>query len=101
MMSNIETGVRKFLQVLASCYFWVSLFLVSGLLFPISIFLWITTVLFDRRRYILHQFTSRWADIIFGINPYWKVHIEGRNKIDPAQVCVMGSRNGNAGWANF
>lgn len=83
---NWEGG---FLQILASCYFWASLFLVSALLFPIPIILWITTLLFDRRRYILHQFTCRWSDIILGINPYWKVQVEGRDKIDPAQVYVM------------
>jgi 1-acyl-sn-glycerol-3-phosphate acyltransferase len=81
------------LQILASCYFWVSLFLVSALLFPIPIFLWLTTVLFDRRRYILHQFTCRWSDIILGINPYWKVSVEGREKIDPARVYVMVSNH--------
>ncbi len=81
------------LQILASCYFWASLFLVSALLFPIPIFLWLTTVLFDRRRYILHQFTCRWSDIILGINPYWKVSVEGREKIDPAKVYVMVSNH--------
>jgi 1-acyl-sn-glycerol-3-phosphate acyltransferase len=77
------------LQVMASCYFWITLFLVSGLLFPLAILLWITTVLFDRRRYLLHQFTCRWSDLMLGINPYWKVHVKGRNKIDPSQVYVM------------
>lgn len=74
---------------MASCHFWVSLFLISGLLFPIPIFLWITTVLFDRRRYILHQFTCMWSDIILWVNPYWKVRVEGRQKIDPSRVYVM------------
>lgn len=92
-MTNKNTGIRGLLQVMASCYFWVSLFLISGLIFPIPIFLWIATVFFDRRRYILHQFTCRWADIIFGINPYWKVRVKGRNKIDPAQVYVMVSNH--------
>jgi 1-acyl-sn-glycerol-3-phosphate acyltransferase len=88
-MSNIKTGAVSFLQVMASCYFWLSLFLISGLLFPVGILLWITTVLFDRRRYILHQFTCRWSDIILGINPYWKIQVQGRNKVDPARVYVM------------
>ena len=79
----------KFLQVLVSCYFWVSMFLFSGLLFPFAILLWVTTVSFDRRRYLLHQFTCRWADFILGINPYWKVHVEGRMKIDPSKVYIM------------
>jgi 1-acyl-sn-glycerol-3-phosphate acyltransferase len=92
-MSKNSTFSAHFLQVLASCYFWVSLYVVSGLLFPVSILLWITTVLFDRKRFLLHQFTCRWSDIILWINPYWKVHVQGRHKIDPAQVYVMVSNH--------
>ncbi|MDP1623674.1 MAG: 1-acyl-sn-glycerol-3-phosphate acyltransferase [Bacteroidales bacterium] len=84
---------RRILQFFASVYFYVSLFLVSGLLFPVTLLIWISTVLFDRRRYILHQFTCRWSDIILGINPYWKVHVKGREKIDPEQVYVMVSNH--------
>jgi len=69
------------------------MFLVSALLFPVSLFLWVTTVLFDRRRYILHQWTCVWSDIILGMNPYWKVRVEGREKIDPDKVYVMVSNH--------
>ena len=83
----------RILQVLVSCYFWVSLFSISAVLFPFSLLLWVTTVLFDRRRFLLHQFTCRWSDIILGINPYWKIQVEGRKKIDPATVYVMVSNH--------
>ena len=88
-----KSGVGKFLQVMASCHFWASLFLISGILFPVAIFIWLTTVLFDRRRYILHQFTCRWSDIVLGLNPYWKVRVEGKDKIDPGKVYVMVSNH--------
>jgi len=81
------------IQILMSCYFWSSMFLISGLLFPVSLLLWLTTVLFDRRRYILHQWTCRWSDIVLGMNPYWKVRVEGREKIDPSKVYVMVSNH--------
>ncbi|MFZ4521927.1 MAG: lysophospholipid acyltransferase family protein [Bacteroidales bacterium] len=92
-MESNEQRDGGILQVMVSCYFWVSLFLISGLLFPLSILIWITTFLFDRRRYILHQFTCRWADIILGINPYWTIMVEGRHKIDPKEVYVMVSNH--------
>ena len=92
-MEKRHTGLEKLITFMASCYFWVSLFVVSGLLFPIPLFLWMTTVFFDRRRYILHWFTCRWSDIILGLNPYWKVQVDGRNKIDPKQVYVMVSNH--------
>ncbi len=90
---NNDSSSTPFLQVLVSCYFWFSLFFISAVLFPVSIFLWVTTVLFDRRRFILHQFTCRWSDIILGINPYWKVKVEGREKIDKKEVYIMVSNH--------
>ena len=81
------------MQILVSCYFWFTLFFISALLFPLSILLWVTTVLFDKRRYLLHQFTCRWSDIMLGINPYWKITVEGRNKIDPKVVYVIVSNH--------
>ncbi len=87
------TGFGKWAQRLVSCYFWFTLFFISAVLFPVSITLWLTTVLFDRRRYLQHWFTCRWSDIILGINPYWKITVEGREKIDPRQVYVMVSNH--------
>jgi len=92
-LDNKGSGIGYLLEVAVSCYFWSSMFLVSALLFPVSLFLWVTTVLFDRRRYILHQWTCRWSDIILGMNPYWKVRVEGREKIDPEKVYVMVSNH--------
>ena len=90
---NKESWFRLLMQVLVSCYFWFSLFFISALLFTVPLILWLTTVLFDRRRLILHKFTCRWSDIILGINPYWKIKVEGRNKIDPSGVYVMVSNH--------
>ncbi len=79
--------------MLVSCHFWFSLFFVSGVLFPLAIFLYLTTVLFDRRRYVMHQFTCLWSDLILWINPYWKIHVEGLKKADPSKVYVMVSNH--------
>jgi len=76
-----------------SCYFWSSLFLISGILFPFTFTTWVLTVLFDRKRYILHKFTCVWADMVLSINPYWKVRVEGKEKIDPRKVYVMVSNH--------
>jgi 1-acyl-sn-glycerol-3-phosphate acyltransferase len=91
--SEQQKGLKHLIQIIVSCYFWSSMFLVSALLFPVSLFLWVTTVPFDRRRYIMHQWTCRWSDIIMGMNPYWKVRVEGREKIDPGKAYVMVSNH--------
>jgi len=83
------SGNISLLQLGVSCYFWISLFLVSGILFPVSVLIWIGTVLFDRHRVVLQWFTCRWSDIILAINPYWTVRTEGLEKIDPAGIYVM------------
>ena len=53
----------------------------------------IWSVLFDRKRKILHQYTCWWSYIILGLNPYWKVRVEGKGKIDPGTVYVMVSNH--------
>jgi 1-acyl-sn-glycerol-3-phosphate acyltransferase len=82
-----------FIDYLVSCYFWFSLFFISGILFPFSFLTWLFTVLFDKRRYILHKFTCTWSDIVLSINPYWKVRVEGKDKIKPHKVYVMVSNH--------
>ncbi|HNY02324.1 MAG TPA: lysophospholipid acyltransferase family protein [Bacteroidales bacterium] len=87
---TVNTHIRTpWSQVLVSCYFWFTLFFISALLFPFAILIWLITLPFDRRRYLLHQFTCGWSDIMLGINPYWTVKIRGREKIDPHKVYVM------------
>lgn len=85
--------VIRFLQFAASVHFWISLFVVSGLMFPVAVLLWLVTLPFDRRKYLLHQYTCRWADIILAINPYWKVEVDGRSNFDPDTVYVIVSNH--------
>lgn len=83
-----EGGIHV-LRFLASCHFWISLFTISAVLFPVAVIIWALTSAFDPRKYILHQFTCRWSDIILGVNPYWKVKVMGLDKLDPAASYVM------------
>lgn len=77
------------MKYIVSGYFWFSLFFISALLFPVSLLLFILTVPFDKKRLIVHKFTCAWSNIILGINPYWKIRITGKEKIDPGVVYVM------------
>ena len=82
-----------FIDYLVSGYFWTSLFMVAAVLFPISVVIWVLTVLFDKRRFILHKFTCAWADLVLRINPYWTERIIGRKKMDPKKSYVMVSNH--------
>jgi 1-acyl-sn-glycerol-3-phosphate acyltransferase len=92
-MKSGEKPNSRFIDHLASYYFWVTLFFISALLFPFTFLLWILTVLFDKRRFLLHKATCCWADIILSINPYWKTRVEGKTKIDPKADYVMVSNH--------
>jgi 1-acyl-sn-glycerol-3-phosphate acyltransferase len=51
------------------------------------------TVAFDPRRKVMQKATCFWSDVILTLNPYWKVKVEGKNKIDPEAVYVMVSNH--------
>lgn len=74
---------------LGSTIFWIFLTLSSIALFPVAVVIWLVTVLFDRRLVILHRFTCFWASLYTWLNPVWRVHVEGREKIDPHTAYVM------------
>ncbi len=69
------------ISIIVSVWFWVSLFLLSALIFPFGILIFLLTVAFDRKRTILHYYTCTWAYIVVSVNPFWKIRIEGRKKI--------------------
>ena len=72
-----------------SLLFWAFIVLSSLLLFPVAVAIWATTALVDRRRVVLHRFTCFWASLYTWLNPAWRVHVEGREKIRPGVPYVM------------
>jgi 1-acyl-sn-glycerol-3-phosphate acyltransferase len=74
---------------LGSTVFWLFMVVSSIALFPIALLVWALTVAFDKRLVVLHQFTCFWASLYTWLNPVWRVHIEGREKIAPHTAYVM------------
>jgi len=74
---------------LGSTVFWLFLVVSSLLLFPVALLIWAVTALFDKRLVVLHQFTCFWASLYSWLNPVWRVHVEGREKIAPDVAYVM------------
>jgi 1-acyl-sn-glycerol-3-phosphate acyltransferase len=72
-----------------SALFWLFLVVSSLLLFPVALLIWALTVLFDRRLVMLHRFTCFWASLYSWLNPAWRVHVEGRERIRPDVAYVM------------
>jgi 1-acyl-sn-glycerol-3-phosphate acyltransferase len=69
------------LRRILSLAFWLFVSLSSILLFPLAVLLWVVTAPLDRRRVLLHRFTCFWASLYTWLNPAWRVHIEGREKV--------------------
>jgi 1-acyl-sn-glycerol-3-phosphate acyltransferase len=77
------------LRRILSLAFWTFLVASSIALYPVAVLIWALTP-FDRRRRLLHQFTCFWASLYTWLNPAWRVHVEGRERIrrDAAYVMV-------------
>ncbi len=58
-----------------------------------AVVVWLFTVLFDRRLVVMHQYSCFWASWYTWFSPFWKVKIEGKEKIDRRKVYVMVSNH--------
>lgn len=52
-------------------------------MFPIAALIWLVTLPFDRRLWILHKFTCFWASMITWPSPNWSVKIEHSERAKP------------------
>jgi 1-acyl-sn-glycerol-3-phosphate acyltransferase len=77
------------MDILKSIWVWVSSLIFVLLAFPVAVSLWLISLIFDRRRLM----NNRWM-VIQGIalskmNPFWKIIVEGKEKIDQKQAYVI------------
>ncbi len=79
--------------ITVSLLVWLFTVLIGAFMFPIAVFIWVITVLFDKKLRYLHLFSSVWGSMHIWINPLWKTTIYGRNKIDPEKTYVMVSNH--------
>lgn len=77
------------MRLMGSLVFWGFLAASSFLLFPIAVFLWLLTFTLDRRRWLMHRFTSLWASLYTWLNPAWPVRIEGRERLKEDTPTVL------------
>lgn len=57
--------------------------------FVFMLLLFAATAAFDRERVVLHKASRFWAMSLFRINPLWKLHVEGKENIDPNRAYVI------------
>ncbi len=78
---------------LRSLLVWGFYMLLIVALYPPALFIWLFTVLFDKRLWLLHKYTCFWASMVYWTNPYWKLIIEGQDKIDKKGVYIFVSNH--------
>jgi 1-acyl-sn-glycerol-3-phosphate acyltransferase len=81
--------VAQTARTVFSLLFWGFLSASSILLFPVAVLVWALTALFDRRLWCQHRFTSWWGSLYTWVNPFWRVRVEGRERIRPGVTYVM------------
>jgi 1-acyl-sn-glycerol-3-phosphate acyltransferase len=74
---------------LSSIAFWTFLVMSSALLFPVALVIWAVTLPFDRRKRLLHLFTSCWGCLYVWTNPLWPVVVEHRDRLCTDRPCVL------------
>jgi len=72
-----------------SLLFWAFLVTSSAALFPVATAIWLLTLPFDRRKFLLHRFTCFWASLYTWLNPAWPVTIHGRKHFDERIPSVL------------
>jgi 1-acyl-sn-glycerol-3-phosphate acyltransferase len=70
-------------------YVWLVLFVTIIPFFIIYLIIWIITSPFDRKLIYCHYFVGIWAGFYILINPWWKVTIENRFKMEKDQTYII------------
>jgi 1-acyl-sn-glycerol-3-phosphate acyltransferase len=81
--------MNAFLLKLISVLLWIWFIVSSVLLTPVILVLFILTVAFDRRRFLLHRLSCFWGAQYIWVNPLWKLRISGREKIDDRRPFIL------------
>jgi 1-acyl-sn-glycerol-3-phosphate acyltransferase len=69
------------MKMLGSLFFWGFMVVSSVVIFPFALLIWAVTIRFDKRRFLLHRFTSLWASLYTWLNPAWRVRVVGRENL--------------------
>lgn len=66
---------------LVSTAYWALIVLTCPIFFVGALVVFVVTFPFDRRRVVLHLYSCAWAMFYVVINPFWKVHVSGRDRL--------------------
>lgn len=77
------------MNVIKSVWVWLSSIVFVTLAFPVALFLWLISLLFDDRRLMNNRWMVIQGIVLTKMSPFWKVITEGSDKIDQNQAYVI------------
>lgn len=77
------------MRMLLSIIIWLASALLVLAVFLAMLLFAIILYPFDKKRKIVHAQCFWWANMIIGLNPYWKVHVAGLENIDKHKTYVV------------
>ena len=79
----------KICRVMASVLYYFLFLLFTVVCFIPFTLLFLLTVRFDRERVVLHRASRLWSLGIYHLCPFWKIEVNGREKIDRSKPYVI------------
>lgn len=77
------------MDAIKSLWVWVSSLIFVMIGFPVAVLLWLLSLPFDRRRLMNNRWMVIQGIILTRMNFFWKVIVEGKEKIDHKQAYVI------------
>lgn len=74
-------AIMKLLLKIYSAIAWVTMAVTSVIITPFFLLVWAGTFWWDRRRVVAHMMGTFWAWHYQSLIPFWKLYLEGREKI--------------------
>jgi 1-acyl-sn-glycerol-3-phosphate acyltransferase len=77
------------MNLIKSLWVWFSSITFVLLAFPVAILLWLLALAFDRRRLMNNRWMVIQGIVLTKMSPFWKVIVDGREKIDQKQAYII------------
>jgi 1-acyl-sn-glycerol-3-phosphate acyltransferase len=81
------------MNVIRSVWVWIASVTFILLAFPVSLLLWLISLLFDHKRLMNNSWMIFQGNVLIYMNPIWKVSVKGRKKINRKQEYVIVSNH--------
>lgn len=77
------------MKILRSVLVWFTGIMMLVVFFPVSLIIWILTLPVDRNRIVMHRILVLQSIMLVRLIPFWKLKIEGKEKIPQDQTFIM------------